>query len=56
MENCKSGEVLISAKFTPSLVVDENEEDISNSKITMQKEELETQKGQRISIDEPKKL
>ena len=57
LENCKSGEVLISAKFTPSPVVDVNEEDISNSTVTMEKEviikELETQKEQMTSLDKP---
>ena len=48
---------MISAKFTPLPVVDVNEEDISNSTVTMEKEviikEIETQKEQMTSLDKP---
>ena len=51
---------MISAKFTPSPVVDVNEEDISNSTITMEKEviikEIETKKEQTTSLDKPKQV
>ena len=57
LENCKSGQLMISAKFTPSPAVVEIEADINNTVMSVKKEiiteHLEGNKAVKDSMEEP---